>query len=559
MDMRFTRRNYRQTEIDPDEILLDSQNPADFDTDRFEGRIEKPLGRRSFVFAGSLLAVLVLFLVGRAGQLQIAQGASFAKQAQENQLAQKVIVADRGTIVDRNGTPLSYNERANVTDEFAQRKYSALRGVSNLVGYVKPPAKDSNGTYYRDVFQGMDGVEEAYNSSLAGINGEKLSETNARGQVVSESTEALPQSGQKITLSIDANVTQGLYDTIAKVAEQSGFHGAAGVVLDVQTGEVLAMTTYPEYESQSLTGGNAAAVNALNTNKDLPFLNRAIDGLYSPGSIVKPVMAIAGLTEGVITENTHILSTGSISVPNPYDKAHPSVFKDWRVNGLMTVRDALAVSSDVFFYEVGGGYQSQPGIGIDNIDKYLKLFGFGTSTGLFGFTQPSGVVSSIAWKEANFPGDPWRLGDTYHTAIGQYGTQITPLQAVREVAAIANSGKLFTPTLIASSTPQFTQLNLPEQNFEIAREGMRQGVTTGIAQSVKFDFVHVAAKTGTAQVGAHNEYLNSWMIGFFPYEHPKYAYAIVMDRGPAGTLVGAPAAAGQFLLWMRDNAPQYLQ
>jgi penicillin-binding protein 2 len=559
MDMRFTRRNYRQTEIDPDEILLDSQNPADFDTDRFEGRIEKPLGRRSFVFAGSLLAVLVLFLVGRAGQLQIAQGASFAKQAQENQLAQKVIVADRGTIVDRNGTPLSYNERANVTDEFAQRKYSALRGVSNLVGYVKPPAKDSNGTYYRDVFQGMDGVEEAYNSSLAGINGEKLSETNARGQVVSESTEALPQSGQKITLSIDANVTQGLYDTIAKVAEQSGFHGAAGVVLDVQTGEVLAMTTYPEYESQSLTDGNAAAVNALNTNKDLPFLNRAIDGLYSPGSIVKPVMAIAGLTEGVITENTHILSTGSISVPNPYDKAHPSVFKDWRVNGLMTVRDALAVSSDVFFYEVGGGYQSQPGIGIDNIDKYLKLFGFGTSTGLFGFTQPSGVVSSIAWKEANFPGDPWRLGDTYHTAIGQYGTQITPLQAVREVAAIANSGKLFTPTLIASSTPQFTQLNLPEQNFEIAREGMRQGVTTGIAQSVKFDFVHVAAKTGTAQVGTHNEYLNSWMIGFFPYEHPKYAYAIVMDRGPAGTLVGAPAAAGQFLLWMRDKAPQYLQ
>jgi cell division protein FtsI/penicillin-binding protein 2 len=144
-------------------------------------------------------------------------------------------------------------------------------------------------------------------------------------------------------------------------------------------------------------------------------------------------------------------------------------------------------------------------------------------------------------------------------ALGRHVTQITPLQAVREVAAIANSGKLFTPTLIASSTPQFTQLNLPEQNFEIAREGMRQGVTTGIAQSVKFDFVHVAAKTGTAQVGAHNEYLNSWMIGFFPYEHPKYAYAIVMDRGPAGTLVGAPAAAGQFLLWMRDNAPQYLQ
>ncbi len=88
---------------------------------------------------------------------------------------------------------------------------------------------------------------------------------------------------------------------------------------------------------------------------------------------------------------------------------------------------------------------------------------------------------------------------------------------------------------------------------------MRLGVTEGIAQSVKFDFVHVAAKTGTAQVGVKNEFLNSWMIGFWPYEHPKYAYAIVMDRGPAGTLVGAPAASGQFLLWMHDNAPQYLK
>ena len=557
MPWRF--RKPRRTEIDPDEILLDSQNPADFDRDRFEGRIERPLTRRSFTFAGFLLAGLVLLLVARAGELQIVEGATYAKQANDNQLEQKVIVADRGIIVDRNGVPLAYNERANVTDEFAQRMYSAFRGVSNIVGYVKPPAKDSTGAYYRDVFQGLDGIEEAYNTQLAGINGEKLSETNARGQVVSESTQMPPQSGRQITLSIDAKVTQGLYDTIANIAQQSGFHGAAGVIMNVQTGEILAMTTYPEYSSQSLTDGDTAAINALNKDSDLPFLNRAIDGLYSPGSIVKPVMAIAGLTEGVITPNTQITSTGSISVPNPYDPKHPSVFKDWRVNGVMTVRDALAVSSDVFFYEVGGGYQNQPGIGIANIDKYLELFGFGTTTGLARFTQPTGVVSSIAWKEANFPGDPWRLGDTYHTAIGQYGTQITPLQAVREAAAIANSGKLLTPTLIASSTPQFTQLSLPAQNFAVVREGMRQGVVSGIAGAVKFDFVHVAAKTGTAQVGLQNQYQNSWMIGFWPYENPKYAYAIVMEKGPAGTSIESPTAAGQFLQWLQANAPQYLQ
>ncbi|HEV8666639.1 MAG TPA: penicillin-binding transpeptidase domain-containing protein [Candidatus Paceibacterota bacterium] len=557
--MRWRFKKRKRVEINPDEILLDSQNPSDFDRDRFEGRIERPLTRRSFFFVGTLLAVLTLLLVGRAGQLQIAQGATFAKEANDNQLEQKVIVADRGEIVDRNGTPLAYNERANVTDEFAQRVYSAFRGVSNLVGYVKPPAKDSSGTYYRDVFQGMDGVEEAYNGALGGTNGEKLSETNARGQVVSESVENPPVSGQKITLSIDAGVTQGLYDTIAGIAQQSGFHGAAGIVMNVQTGEILAMTTYPEYSSQSLTDGNATAINSYNANQDLPFLNRAVDGLYSPGSIVKPVMAIAGLTEGVITPDTHIVSTGSISVPNPYDPKHPSVFKDWRVNGDMTVRDALAVSSDVFFYEVGGGFQNQPGIGIDKIDKYLQMFGFGTTTGLAGFTEPKGVVSSIAWKAANFPGDQWRLGDTYHTAIGQYGTQITPLQAVREAAAIASGGKLLTPTLIASSTPKFTQLNLPAQNFEVTREGMREGVVSGIAGAVKFDYVHIAAKTGTAQVGVNNEYQNSWMIGFWPYENPKYAYAIVMEKGPSGTTIESPTAAGQFFQWLEANDPQYLQ
>lgn len=557
--MRLRRKKRRHAEIDPDEILIDSQNPADFDRDRFEGRIERPLSQRSFLYAGCVLAALALFLVGRAGQLQIVQGAAYAKQAQDNQLEDQAIIADRGEIVDRNGIPLAYNERANVTDEFAERMYSAYRGVSNLIGYVKPPAKDSSGTYYRDVFQGMDGAEAAFNAQLSGVNGQKLTETNARGQVVSESTETPPQAGQKITLSIDANVTQGLYDILAKVAQQSGFKGGAAVIMNVHTGEILAMTTYPEYSSQALTDGDTGAITAYNSDPDQPFLNRAVDGLYSPGSIVKPIMAIAGLTEGVITPETQIYSSGSISVPNPYDPAHPSIFKDWRANGLMTVRDAIAVSSDVFFYEVGGGYQNQPGLGIDKIDKYLNMFGFGTTTGLTGFTEQPGTVSSIAWKAANFPGDPWRLGDTYHTAIGQYGTQITPLQAVREAAAVANGGKLLTPTLIASSTPQFTLLNLPEQNFEVVREGMREGVVTGISQSVKFDFVHIAAKTGTAQVGAKNQYQNSWMIGFWPYEDPQYAYAMVMEQGPAGTEIESPSAMSQFFPWLEANYPQYLQ
>jgi penicillin-binding protein 2 len=554
------KRSKRTREISPDEIFIDSSNLAQFDTDRFEGRMERPLGRRVTLFTAAAVAAVITLLVLRAGDLEIVRGASFAEEAQNNQLSEHTLFADRGVIADRNGVPLAYNERSSIGDDFAHRVYANMAGLAHVIGYVKPPAKDAGGTYYRTEFEGMAGAEEAFNTELCGENGMTLAETDAKGNVVSQSTEEPPQSGQKITLSIDVAVTQGLYQTIAAVAQQSKFQGGAGVIMDVKTGELLALTSYPEYSSQALSDGDSKAIAAYNVDPYQPFLDRAVNGLYSPGSIVKPVMAVAALTEGVIDENKQILSTGSISVPNPYDPAHPSVFKDWRANGWVDVRHAIAYSSDVYFYEVGGGYQDQPGLGINNIDTYLKLFGFGSPAGLAGFTEPPGTISTPAWKAANFPNDPtWRIGDTYHTAIGQYGTQITPLQAVREAAALANGGELLTPALLASSTPTGVNLNLPPHNLEVVREGMRLGVTGGIAGAVNLPFVEVAAKTGTAQVGAHNEYQNSWMIGFWPYENPRYAYAIVLEKGPAGTLIEAPSVAGQFLQWMEQNAPQYLQ
>jgi penicillin-binding protein 2 len=556
--MKIWGHKKKLMEIHPDEILIDSQNMGEFDQDQFEGRIERPLGRQSFFLVAGVLVFLLMLLAGRAGFLQLLQGTAYAQRAQNNQLEERVLFADRGIIVDRTGLPLAYNEHLNAGDEFARRVYAQVAGIAHAVGYVKSPAKDSNGVYYRSEFVGMDGAERAFDAALAGRNGMTLTETDAHGEVVSQSVEQPPQPGEKITLSIDAQVTSGLHDAIATVAKQSKFVGGAGVVMDVQTGELLALTSYPEYASQALTDGVATAIDANNSDTRQPFLNRALGGVYAPGSIVKPIIAVGALAEGVIDEHKQILSTGSISLPNQYDPEHPSVFKDWRANGWVDVRHAIAISSDVYFYEVGGGYQDQPGLGIDNIDKYFRLFGFGSPAGLFGFTEAAGSISTITWKAENFPGDPWRIGDTYHTAIGQYGTQVTPLQAVREAAALS-SGELVEPTLLASTTPKVASLDVPEYDLAVVREGMRLGVTGGIAQSVNFGFVHVAAKTGTAQVGMKNEYLNSWMIGFWPYEHPRYAYAVVLERGPAGTLVGASAATAQFLQWMQANAPQYLQ
>lgn len=554
----WEKRKKQTREIQPDEILADSSNIPEFDRDQFEGRLERPLGKRSFTAAGVMVTLILFGLLFRAGELQIARGETYAEQALNNQLEQKTVFADRGILVDRNGEPLAWNERGAVTDDFAVRTYTTLKGLSHVIGYVRPPAKDSSGFYYRNAFTGMDGAERAYDKELGGQNGLKLSETDAKGAVVSESTVQPPIAGEKITLSIDAKVTEGLYKAIAAKVQQSNFQGGAGVVVDVETGEILAMTSYPEYSPTALTSGDSPAIKAIFADKNQPFLNRVTDGVYAPGSIVKPVVAAAAITEGVITPEKQILSTGSISIPNPNDPKKSTVFKDWRVNGWTDARRAIAVSSDIYFYEVGGGFQGQPGLGIAKLDKYFSMFGFGKETGLAGFSDKPGNIPTPEWKQKNFPDDPtWRIGNTYHTAIGQYGMLVTPLQAVMQAAAIANNGKLLSPTLIASTTPKFAKVDISPEVLQIVREGMRMGVVDGIAQAVKFDYVHVAAKTGTAQVGMRNENLNSWMIGFFPYEKPRYAYAIVLEKGPAGTLVGASAAVSDFLQWMHTNTPQY--
>ena len=553
----------RSQEIAPDEIFLDSYNLPSYDTLHFEGRLEQPIRRQTLAVVGGFVAMLFFTFGARTWNLMFTNGVVYATQAAENQLTIELLFADRGALKDRAGVDLAYNVRAASTTVPGAgevvRAYSAYRGVAHMVGYTKPPAKDTSGVYYQTSFVGIDGAERVFDGILSGKNGRILTETDARGDIVSQSAEESPIAGSTLKLSIDAGVTQGLYDAIAARASGSNFQAGAGVLMDIDTGELIALTSYPEYSSQTLSEGSAEALAALTEDKREPFLDRAVDGLYAPGSIVKPFIAVAALDEGVIDEHKQILSTGSISVPNPYDKARPTVFKDWRVNGWTDMRRAIAVSSDIYFYEVGGGFEGQPGLGIDRLGQWIRAFGFGEDVGFLGFSSQVGTIPSPAWKEVTFPGDPWRIGNTYHTSIGQYGMQVTPLQAVRAVAALANGGRLLTPTLVASSTPYSRSVGASSEAMQVAREGMRLGVTDGIAGAVNTPYVSVAAKTGTAQVGVKNEYMNSWMIGFFPYEHPRYAYAVVLERGPAGTAVGASAAVRAFLDWLNTNAPQYLE
>lgn len=539
--------------------MIDSQNVSDFDRDRFEGRIERPISRSQLIGAGGAVALAALLLLVRAGNLQVVHGQEYAEQAKNNQLAEVTIFADRGSIIDRNGVPLAWSEREQIEDDFAKRAYAQMRGLAHAVGYTRAPAKDSSGNYFRTQFEGVDGAEEAYDAMLAGQNGVQLTETNALGKVVSHATTRPPIVGEELRLSIDAEVSQGLYDVLADKAGGANFQGAAGVIMDVRTGELIALVSYPEYSQAAMSGGNAELIAQYNADRRQPFLDRAIDGLYAPGSIVKPVVAAGALTDGVISEHKQILSTGSLTVPNPYDPEKPTIFKDWRVNGWTDARRALAVSSDVYFYQVGGGFGDQRGLGIAGIDKWLKAFGYGEDAGLPGFSSKAGTIPTPEWKQKTFPDDPtWRLGNTYHTAIGQYGVQVTPLQAVRTAAAVA-SGVLWTPTLLASTTPKGQKVEVDSHALQVVREGMRMAVQDGTATGANVPYVAVAAKSGTAQVGARNEFVNAWLIGFWPYEAPKYAFAFLLDRAPAGTATGGNAVVSQFLSWMHANAPEYLE
>lgn len=553
----FRRKKYRDHELAPDEIFLDSSNQPDFNTNQLEGRLERPLARGSFVGIG--VAALIVFgvLTVQAANLEILKGAKYALQSEKNRLREQVIFAERGAILDRNGTPLVSNEQE--PDGTVKRIYAAP-GFGHLLGYVSYPKRDSSGNYYDTDITGLAGVEAAFNSTLAGQNGTLLSEENAQGQIQSQGTVKPPVNGKPLTLSIDARAQKAFYDSISSLADKIPFQGGAAVLMDVHTGEVNALVSYPEYDPNILSAGQPADVIAsYATNSRQPYLDRAISGLYTPGSIVKPIEASGVLADNLISPSKIIYSAGQISVPNPYDPAHPSIFRDWKALGALDIRHAIAWSSDVYFYTVGGGFGDQKGLGISRLEYWFEQFGYTTKTGIELPREAAGTIPSPEWKQKTF-NDPWRLGDTYHTAIGQYGTQITLLEAARSIAAVANGGTLVKPTIVKGTPPSGTKVPVPADDLEIVREGMRLGATEGTSVGLSdLSFVQVAGKTGTAQLGFHNEFYNSWAVGFWPYNNPKYVYVVLMDHGPSGNLLGGIYAVHQALAELHQTAPEYFQ
>ncbi len=553
---RFKKRR-RGLELNPDDIFLDASNLSGFDQSRLEGRLEKPLAKNTFAGIGVAMVVLFCALAAQAANLQIMQGSEYAERSERNRLRPEVLFAERGAIVDRNGTALVYNEEGE--DGFVRRVYE-YPGFSHLLGYVSYPKKDSSGNFYETEIKGLNGIEEAMDAMLAGRNGTLLVEEDAHGDVQSSGTVEPAKKGETVTLSIDARAQRAFANSISSLAERIPFMGGSGILMDVNTGEVHALVSYPEYNPNVLSsGGPSDIIASYQTDSRRVYLDRAVSGLYTPGSIIKPMEAAGAISDGVVSPSWGIVSTGSISIPNPYDPSRPSIFKDWKAHGYVDARRAIAVSSDVYFYAVGGGYGDLKGLGIERLKYWYDAFGFTSPTGIELSGEATGFVPTPEWKLERFD-DPWRLGDTYNTSIGQYAMQITPLEAARAVAAVANGGMLVKPTLIKDAPLQGKTIQISQDALRVAREGMRMGTTEGTSIGLNdLPFVKVAGKTGTAQLGVNNEFYNSWSVGYFPYDNPKYVYVIVMERGPSTNSIGGIFATYNALVELNRTAPEYFQ
>jgi penicillin-binding protein 2 len=458
------------------------------------------------------------------------------------------------------------------------RRYIAGIEMSHILGYIgRIDAEEyvqlASAGYVNSDRLGKTGVEAAYEDDLRGTIGRRDIEKDALGREIRTISEDPAVPGHNLTLSIDLDLQKKVTELTKQVA---GGAQAVAVVMDVNTGELLALVSLPEYDNNAFSGKtNDALLERYLSDPKKPLVNHALAEQYPPGSIFKQVTGSAALQEGVAYPSTTITSNGFINVPREYDESLVDTFKDWRALGTLDFYGGIAMSSDVYFYYLAGGYhwygEDFDGLGVERLARYARQFGLGRPTGIDIAGEAPGLVPDADWKAATFEGDDWFLGDTYNFAIGQGYLAVTPIQMARVVAAVANGGTLLTPHVVREVRDKDGRIVLPaeprvegsvgvsEQNLAIMRDAMRQAVTWGTAKDGGASIVSVAGKTGTAEFGqqfADGNYLtHAWFSGFAPYENPEIAVTVFLEQG-VGATNAAPLASRIFQYYFERKQQQ---
>jgi penicillin-binding protein 2 len=539
MIFKFLRK--KQKHFNLEDVIQDVNFKQLTTKEMIDNKLVGRLGRGGVYFICSLVVAVFFVFAASAYRLQVLDYEKYLNKSNNNQFVAVPILPMRGSILDRNGEVLAKSVKDSNDANGYVREYTKRQGFGHLVGYVNYPKKDTSGVYYQDNFVGVSGLEAYYDQLLAGRVGKRFYEKDANKVTDSTYVVDQPIEGKDIKTSIDADVQEFAYKKLKDFVISRQFESGTVAIMDMQTGQLITMTNYPEYEPNRMIPSDEYSaterndyIKQINSDKNTPLLNRAIAGTFAPGSTMKPVFALAALQLGLIDPVTSILSVGHIEVPNAVDPTKVTIFRDWKAHGWMNVRTALAESSDEFFYAVGGGYHEQKGLGIGRIDEWSKAYGVDSLTGIDLGGEVTGNIPTPEWKQKVFK-EAWRLGDTYNSSIGQFGFLVTPIGLMRLTAAIGNGGTLITPKIRMDedSKPMTRKVkeNVNDEWYKVVNEGLRMVVTQGTAKNLNTPMFEIAGKSGTAEVGVDKSHIQSWIVGYFPYKKPRYAFVFLCAMG----------------------------
>jgi penicillin-binding protein 2 len=466
-----------------------------------------------------------------------------------------------------------------ISDE-STRRYNEGRLFSHILGYtglvsptlLKPDVfkrlTSPEGGYSINDRIGADGLEERYEQLLRGRYGRKKLEVEASGKQRELGVADPARPGSNLVLTLDLDL-QRFVDSALREGLHNSPSGVA-IVMDPRSGEVLALVSQPGYDNNVFTDEDRdAELTSLLKDPEQPFFNRAVHGLYPPGSTFKLMTGIAALQEGVASRSTVIESRGEIFVENDrYPGARASQrLPEWTPVGLgrLNFIEAIANSSNIYFFILAGGYEKEYpagplrlGLGNERLARYARMFGYGAATGIDLNDEADGTMPDEAWKQAK-RNEPWYKGDTYNMSIGQGYVQATPLQVANATNTIANGGTLFRPHLLKAVVDADGQVvrtvrpdvirtvDVDAGNLAVLREAMEAGFSVGsLLPPYRVPGLRIAGKTGTGEfageVNAQGELpTHGWFTGYAPADDPKISVTVFVDRG-SGSKDAVPIA-----------------
>lgn len=503
-------------------------------------------------FFRGILVIAIFIILGRLAELQIIKGEYYQNLSDGNRARRVAIKAARGKIVAKDGevlvdsipvgktvkfdplqgyekvTPDENTKTEDIITEW-DRAYPLASASGHLTGYLGEVNEEElgkvdqecieKGTKTLGTYNGRSGLEYQYDCLLRGIDGEEIVEVDTLGNKIRTLGRKAPVAGSDLKTTIDFKLQK-------KVQEAMGSQIGA-VIVSSPDGAIHALYSNPSYDPNS-------DIAKLFSDKSLPLFNRAIGGVYHPGSIFKMVTSTAAMEEGAIQPDYQYDDTGIIKI-DEYEYRNWYFTQYGGQEGLVDTVKALARSTDTFYYKVGEL------VGIDNLVNWSEKYGLKDRTGIDLPGEVAGLVPSPEWKKA-VKGERWFLGNTYHFSIGQGDLSVTPIAASRIAQVISNGGRLCRPYINSELTASCKDLEIEPMHLNTIKAGMKAACDPGGTGVPFFEFpVEVGCKTGTAETFEEN-ITHAWFTVFAPYENPEYIVTVLVEKGGEGSKVAAPIA-----------------